>query len=101
MQLIPRAKTLQCSKGVDSLSWLPRISILRQSLKAEIHIAYTWFNWEEFPGTWASSLNTYQTCHMDNPCQRSKSRLMSQQKSIKEHSITIHGTPQNMTQSKL
>ena len=37
---------LRCLKGVDSLSWLPRISILRQSLKAEIQKTYTWLNWE-------------------------------------------------------
>jgi len=44
-----RAKALECLKGVDSLSWLPRISILRQSLKAEIHITYTWLNWDACP----------------------------------------------------
>ena len=41
-----RAKALQCSKGVDSLEWLPRMPILRLSHKAEIHKTYTWLNWE-------------------------------------------------------
>jgi hypothetical protein len=41
-----RAKALECSKEVDFLEWLPKISILRQSLKVEIHKTYTWLNWE-------------------------------------------------------
>jgi hypothetical protein len=41
-----RAKALGCSKGVDSLEWLPRMPILRLSHKAEIHKTYTWLNWE-------------------------------------------------------
>jgi hypothetical protein len=39
--------------------------------------------------------------HMDTLCQKSKSGLMSQQKSIEEYSMIFHGTPQNMTQPKL
>jgi hypothetical protein len=41
-----RAKALGCSKGVDSMEWLPWMPILRLSHKAEIHKTYTWLNWE-------------------------------------------------------
>jgi hypothetical protein len=46
-------------------------------------------------GTWASSLNiTKHWIIWINPCQKSISRLMSQQNSTRELSMAFHGTPQ-------